>query len=104
MADVKEMMGKQIKTLRQARGMSQEELAEKSSLNSKYLSGIERGKANPTLGTLTRLADALKVGVPELFNYELEPKELAQLVAGLIAEGDEVKLQLAAKVLNAVCR
>jgi transcriptional regulator with XRE-family HTH domain len=104
MTDVKNLIGKQIKTLRQAKGMSQEEVAEKSSMNSKYLSGIERGKANPTLDTLTRLADALKVGVPELFNYELEPKELAQLVAGLITEGDERKLQLAAKVLNAICR
>jgi hypothetical protein len=52
----------------------------------------------------SRLADSLKVGVPDLFNYELEPKELAQLVAGLIAEGDEIKLRLAAKVLNAICR
>ena len=104
MADVRKMMGKQIKALRQARGMSQEELSEKISINSKYLSAIERGKANPTLDILTRLADALKVGVSDLFNYELEPKELAQLVAGLIAEGDEIKLRLAAKVLNAICR
>jgi transcriptional regulator with XRE-family HTH domain len=104
MTDVRKIMGKQIKTLRQARGMSQEELSEKISINSKYLSAIERGKANPTLAVLTRLADSLKVGVPDLFNYELEPKELAQLVAGLIAEGDEIKLRLAAKVLNAICR
>jgi transcriptional regulator with XRE-family HTH domain len=104
MADVRKMMGKQIKTLRQARGMSQEELSEKVSINSKYLSAIERGKANPTLDVLTRLADSLRVGVPDLFNYELEPKELAQLVAGLIAEGDEIKLRLAGKVLNAICR
>ena len=104
MTDVRQMMGKQIKTLRQARGMSQEELSEKISINSKYLSAIERGKANPTLAVLARLADSLKVGVPDLFNYELEPKELAQLVAGLIAEGDEIKLRLAAKVLNAICR
>ncbi len=104
MADVRKMMGKQIKTLRRARGMSQEELSEKISINSKYLSAIERGKANPTLAVLVRLADSLKVGVPDLFNYELEPKELAQLVAGLIAEGDEIKLRLAAKVLNAICR
>ena len=104
MTDVRKMMGKQIKTLRQARGMSQEELSEKISINSKYLSAIERGKANPTLAVLIRLADSLKVGVPDLFNYELEPKELAQLVAGLIAEGDEIKLRLAAKVLNAICR
>lgn len=104
MADVRSVVGKQIKALRQARGMSQEELSEKIPINSKYLSAIERGKANPTLDTLTRLADALRVGVPDLFNYELEPKELAQLVAGLITEGDEIKLRLAAKVLNAICR
>jgi transcriptional regulator with XRE-family HTH domain len=104
MTDVRKTMGKQIKTLRQARGMSQEELSEKVSINSKYLSAIERGKANPTLAVLIKLADSLKVGVPDLFNYELEPKELAQLVAGLIAEGDEIKLRLAAKVLNAICR
>jgi transcriptional regulator with XRE-family HTH domain len=84
--------------------MSQEELSEKVSINSKYLSAIERGKANPTLDVLTGLADSLRVRVPDLFNYELEPKELAQLVAGLIAEGDEIKLRLAAKVLNAICR
>ena len=104
MTDVRRMMGKQIKTLRQVRGMSQEELSEKIFINSKYLSAIERGKANPTLAVLIRLADSLKVRVPDLFNYELEPKELAQLVAGLIAEGDEMKLRLAAKVLNAICR
>ncbi len=104
MADEKKMIGKQIKALRQARGMSQDELSEKVSINSKYLSAIERGKANPTLDIFTKLADALKVSLPDLFDYELEPKELAQLVAGLIAEGDEIKLQLAAKILNAVCR
>jgi hypothetical protein len=43
-------------------------------------------------------------GLGDLFNYHLEPKERAQLVAGLISEGDEIKLQLAAKVLNAICR
>ena len=59
MADVKKMMGKQIKTSDKP-GMSQEELSEKISINSKYLSAIERGKANPTLDVLTRLADSLK--------------------------------------------
>jgi transcriptional regulator with XRE-family HTH domain len=104
MADERKKIGRQIKTLRQARDMSQEELSEKVSINSKYLSAIERGKANPTLDIFTRLAEALNVSLPDLFDYELEPKELAQLVAGLIAEGDEIKLRLAAKVLNSICR
>jgi transcriptional regulator with XRE-family HTH domain len=73
-------------------------------VNAKYLSSIERGKANPTLDVFIRIADALNIGLPELFNIEYEPKELAQLIAGLIAKGDKVKLQLAAKVLNAICR
>ncbi|OPY66755.1 MAG: HTH-type transcriptional regulator SinR [Syntrophorhabdaceae bacterium PtaU1.Bin034] len=104
MADVKKLIGNRIKTLRQARGISQEKLAEKTSLNTKYISSIERGKANPTLDTFIKIADALKLGIPELFNIEYEPKELAQLIAGLISEGDSTKLQLAAKVLNAICR
>ncbi len=104
MTDVKKLIGNRIKTLRRARGMSQEELAETISMNTKYLSSIERGKANPTLDTFMKMADALKVGIPELFNIEYEPKELAQLIAGLIGEGDKTKLLLAAKVLNAICQ
>jgi transcriptional regulator with XRE-family HTH domain len=106
MVDVKELIGKQIKTLRQAKGLSQEELATMISMNSKYLSGIERGKANPTLGTLMKMADALTVDVSEFFSYEHEkmPQDLAQLISGLIAQGDQSKLRLAAKVLNAICR
>ncbi|HNR79930.1 MAG TPA: helix-turn-helix transcriptional regulator [Mesotoga infera] len=104
MTDVKKLIGNRIKTLRQVRGISQEELAEKTSLNTKYISSIERGKANPTLDTFIKIADALKLGIPELFSIEYEPKELAQLIAGPISEGDSTKLQLAAKVLNAICR
>jgi transcriptional regulator with XRE-family HTH domain len=104
MTDVKKLIGNQIKTLRRARGISQEELAEQISMNTKYLSSIERGKTNPTLDMFIKMADALKVGIPELFNIEYQPKELAQLIAGLISEGDKAKLQLAAKVLNAICR
>ena len=106
MADVKELIGRQIKTLRQAKGLSQEELAAMIPMNSKYLSGIERGRANPTLDILMKLADALKVGVSEFFCYDDEktPKDLAQLISGLIAEGDQSKLRLAGKVLNAICR
>jgi len=64
MADVKKLIGSRIKTLRQVRGISQEELAEKTSLNTKYISSIERGKANPTLDTFIKIADALKLGIP----------------------------------------
>ena len=106
MQDVKKLIGKQIKILRQASGMSQEELAEKVSLSAKYLSRIERGNANPTLDTFMKLADSLQVEVSELLHYEYEksPKELKQFISRIAREDDEAKLRLAAKILKAVYR
>ncbi len=104
MTDEKKLIGKRIKALREERGMSQEELSEKASISVKYLSAIERGKANPTLDIFSGLANVLKINLPNLFDYEVEPKELAHLVAAIIAEGDEIKLRLAEKILNAICR
>ena len=53
--DVKQMIGIRIKDIRNRRGFTQEELAEKIDINPKYLSSIERGKENPTLNTLIKL-------------------------------------------------
>ena len=106
MQDVKKLIGKQIKILRQASGMSQEELAEKISMSAKYLSRIERGSANPTLDTFMKLADSLQVEVSDLLHYEYEksPKELKQFISRIAREDDEAKLRLAAKILKAVYR
>lgn len=48
--------------LRQARirqKLTQEGLAERSGLSYKFIGEVERGKGNPTLTTMARLADAL---------------------------------------------
>jgi transcriptional regulator with XRE-family HTH domain len=47
--------------------MSQERLAEKASLNYKYVGRLEMGKADPGADVLVRLARALAVPVGELF-------------------------------------
>ena len=44
MTDVKKLIGNRIKTLRRARGMSQEELAETISMNTKYLEQYREGQ------------------------------------------------------------
>jgi transcriptional regulator with XRE-family HTH domain len=54
--------GRAIRSLREARGLSQEEFASQAKLHRTYVGGIERGERNPTLSTITRLARAL--GVP----------------------------------------
>lgn len=51
---------------REAKGLSQEKLAEKADLDRTYISGIERGVRNPGLRSLVRLAKALGVTTAEL--------------------------------------
>lgn len=55
-----------VRELRKRAGLTQEELAARSGLTQSHLSRIELGKYVPTLGTLERLARALKMPVSEL--------------------------------------
>jgi transcriptional regulator with XRE-family HTH domain len=58
--------GLNVARAREARGLSQDKLAEKADIDRTYLSGIERGVRNPGIRTVLRLAAALKVGVEHL--------------------------------------
>lgn len=55
-----------IKRLRATQGMTQEVLAKKSGLTRVHIARLESGNHDPTLGTLQKLAKALKVKVGEL--------------------------------------
>ena len=60
-------VGRRIRSLREGKGISQEVLAEKSSLHRPYIGGVERGLRNPSLKSLQRIAKGLGVGVVDLF-------------------------------------
>lgn len=66
--DVRRRLGLRIKKLREDAGLSQEELAHRSSIHVTYLSGLENGKRNPSLLVLNRLATALDVQMVSLFS------------------------------------
>jgi transcriptional regulator with XRE-family HTH domain len=55
-------IGPKIRELRQAAGLTQEDLAHEASISTSTLSRIERGAFQPRLDTLGKLAQAL--GVP----------------------------------------
>lgn len=59
--------GSRVRELREAKGMSQEQLADVSGLDRTYISGIERGKRNVGLHNIEVLAKALGVTITELF-------------------------------------
>ncbi|MBI2878932.1 MAG: helix-turn-helix transcriptional regulator [Candidatus Rokubacteria bacterium] len=55
-----------LRRLRNERDMSQQELAEKAGISREYLNRLEAARQDPTLGTLEKLAKALKVKVTAL--------------------------------------
>ena len=57
--DIASQVGPAIRTLRDEVGISQEELAGRSGLDRTYISGIERGRRNPSVRSLQRVSDAL---------------------------------------------
>jgi len=64
-AKVKKQFGKHLKKLRNEKGWTQEELAERAGMHFTYIGQIERGLRNPSLINLYKLARAL--GVKSLF-------------------------------------
>ena len=59
-------LGRAVRDLRSARGVSQEDLAHLSGMHRTYLGGIERGERNVSYANLKRLAQALSVPASEL--------------------------------------
>jgi transcriptional regulator with XRE-family HTH domain len=55
-----------LKQLRTEREMSQRELAAKAGISREYLTRLEAARQDPTLGTLEKLAKALRVRVEQL--------------------------------------
>ncbi|MFQ5684906.1 MAG: helix-turn-helix domain-containing protein [Candidatus Binatia bacterium] len=60
-------LGGRVRELRQRKGLSQEEFADRVGIDRTYISGIERGVRNPTIAVLQRVAAALEVSLSELF-------------------------------------
>ena len=59
-------LGQRIRELRQALGLSREELAEEAGIYRTYIGAVERGERNISLDNIIALARALKVSASEL--------------------------------------
>jgi transcriptional regulator with XRE-family HTH domain len=68
--DMRRLVGQNVRRIRQKRGLTQEQFAEISGFSQQYLSGLEKGKRNPTIVTVFELASALGVSHIDL----LRPK------------------------------
>ena len=64
--DVRVRVGLNLQKARRRKGVSQEELAHLAKVHQTYLSGVERGKRNPTVTVLQRIAEALGADIEDL--------------------------------------
>jgi transcriptional regulator with XRE-family HTH domain len=68
MQDWRAILGKNVHRLRLQKSMTQEELAFEAEIDLTYMGGIERGKRNPSLLVMARIAQALSVPLTKLLS------------------------------------
>ncbi len=64
--DIRKRLGSNVKRLRQGKGWSQEDYADRAGIHRTYVSDIERAARNPTISVVEKLAKALKVNASVL--------------------------------------
>ncbi|MFP5366986.1 MAG: helix-turn-helix domain-containing protein [Actinomycetes bacterium] len=59
-------IGSRVRQERQSRGWTLDQLAEATGVSRRMVVNVEQGAANPSVGTLLRISDALGIGLPAL--------------------------------------
>jgi transcriptional regulator with XRE-family HTH domain len=76
MTAIKKIFGVHLFQLRNKAGMTQAKLAEKTNLSVDQISRIERGERAPSLESIEKISNALKIRSSELFNFDDEETTL----------------------------
>lgn|GEM_PF-251475 len=95
--DILSSIGRKIQSIREKKGITQDQLGERAGINAKYVSAIERGRKNLTVLTLEKLAKALDVEIFELLILptELEPRQrVSKAIDSLVRDADDKTLNL----------
>ena len=76
--DLDRRLGARLKGLRQARGLTLDQLAERSGVSRAMISRVERGESSPTAALLDRLCAGLGILLSALFREEAQGGPLAR--------------------------
>ncbi len=68
------LVGRNFERIRREKGLTQEQVEERSGFSQQYISGLERGQRNPTIVTLFELAQALGVSHVDLVQPDAKAK------------------------------
>lgn len=104
---VQRRLGARIRTLRAARKLTQETIADRVDLSQKYVSELERGQRSPSWGTLMAIAHhgfeiklaSLMFGIDE--DIDVEVQDLSDVLAGWPQEARRDMLRAVVLLLRA---
>lgn len=85
MSDFLKLVGYKVRHHRKEQGLTQEELAELSDLQSSYIGGVERGERNISLLTLEKIIISLNISPESFFSFKeidtFDRSSINQLIA-----------------------
>lgn len=76
--DLQQHLGGVLQKIRRERGLTQDQLAARANLHRTYISDVERGARNPSLGSLHRLAHALGTPLAKIFTHVEQSEDAGQ--------------------------
>ena len=77
--DMRKLVGLNVRRLRIARQLTQEQFAERSGFSQQYISDLERGRRNPTIVSLYELAVALDAWPVDLLHESPEDAAISSV-------------------------
>ena len=99
----KRNFGRHIRSLRKARGMTQDTLAEKSGVAVDTIRRLESGGFSPSLDTLTKVGTGMNLRLSTMFeSCELGATEGTREVSDLLASRSREDLDFASRVLRSI--
>jgi len=100
---VEREFGAQVRALRQERGLTQESLADKSTLSVDAVRGVEQGAFSPTLGTVRKLAVGLNVSLTTLFSrFQRRRHVIVDELCDYLSKKTRREIALAWRVIRAM--
>jgi transcriptional regulator with XRE-family HTH domain len=81
-------IGRRLREARTARGMSLREMARRIKVSPSFVSQVERGKANPSVGTLYAFVTELGASLDELTSESPDPDEVTTAAGEVVPGGD----------------
>jgi len=76
MHELQQILAKNLKRIREERGLSLDKVAILTKVSKSMLGQIERGESNPTLATVWKIASGLHIGFTELVKEKQEEHEI----------------------------